>query len=157
MTLFGRREEDPLLQNDPLAPSSDDGQEGPRSSNENDSSEAVPPENEDVSPDGPDEDASSVASPRSETPESVFGAGSSTDTNNHFSFDGTDETRVIIRTAEEATSGRLTVLNSAFDQGWRVDRIEVNPGAPRDTPPEGQDAASNSPSRSFAFVLRRPE
>lgn len=85
MSLFGTREDDPLLQNDPLAPSSEgdskEEQQGEPSSDtptEDASTESVPADKEAVSPNGDGKEESPFSN--SEEPESVFGAGSSTET-----------------------------------------------------------------------------
>ena len=186
MSVFGTREDDPLLQNDPLAPSPDDEQEGEPSSDEppydeessekavseDASSEAAPSDKETAPTDGPETDASTS---HSEGTDSVFGPGSSSETEdeNHFRLGGSEDTRAIVRSAKEAASGRLTVLNAAFDQGWRLSRVDVqedptpeaasDPDPPSDEDlPSSQDGSSEAsspedPSLTLAFVLRQPE
>jgi len=125
MSVFGSRKDDPLLQNDPLAPGSD----------------------EDSGEDDPDQHASSTEE------DSVFrrttsdGDGAE---NSHFRFDGSEDTRVLVRSATEVVDGRLTVLNAAFDEGWRLERIEIEENAPEDEP------SSTDTALTLGFVLQRP-
>ena len=105
MDLFGSREEDPLLENDPLAPSPDENAD---SGEEPTADDAPSSSNDDDSPSG-DAPSSSNAS-----------NGSSP----HFALAGTGDTRTLRRSVEKTEDGGLSVLNAAFDQGWRLDRIE---------------------------------
>jgi len=73
MSLFGSRENDPLLQDDPFAPS-----EGEPSAS----------------------DAGNRASSRDE-----------------------EGKRVLVRGVDEAEAGTLSALNTAFDQGWRLEKV----------------------------------
>mgnify|MGYP006304999215 CR=1 FL=1 len=167
MSLFGSREEDPLLENDPLAPSGD--------SEESVSDEDAP--DEDASPTGsveePDSTPSSSASDSSasvsemgppdtlpsdeEKADSVFSATSShavSADEKALQFDGQDDTRVVVHTAAEAGSGRLTVLNAALDEGWRLDRVEL-----MSDPPDEESGPGSEDTRSavvkLAFVLQK--
>lgn len=125
MDPFGSREDDPLLQGDPFAPtSSEDDADGGEAASENRS----PVETGEASRSG------------ETTGESVFEESGS-----HFALDGDGDTRVVFRSAEGASEGRLTVLNAAFDQGWSLDRVELRKG-------EGGGAGT-----SIAFVLRQVE
>jgi hypothetical protein len=101
MSIFGSREEDPLLQDDPLAPSSED-ESAP---------EDEPPAGDDPAP-ASAEDAEEA--PTEEPPDESEG---------HFALDGEGTTRTLVRSVGEAEHGNLTVLNAAFDQGWRVDCV----------------------------------
>jgi len=100
MSIFGSREEDPLLQNDPLAPPSDDS---------SDSSSAHP--------EGLRSDSDSPLSNALTEAESP-GPGAP------FAFPEEGPTRTLRRSVEAAREGHLSILNAAFDQGWRLTRIE---------------------------------
>ena len=146
MSLFGSREEDPLLQDDPLAPSSDE--EG-----------ASDEESADVQPTGGAEDTDSASQEDSEqdtlppaisgeSGDSVFaptGSNGEDCESGFFHFEGEENERVLVRTAREAAAGRLNVLNSALDGGWRLGRIELR-----------EDSSSEDSSIECVFVLRRP-
>ena len=92
MSLFGSRENDPLLQDDPFAPS-----EGEPS----DSSSA-----EDSSPPGGQADEPSAS-----------------DAGNRASSRDEEGKRVLVRGVDEAEAGTLSALNTAFDQGWRLEKV----------------------------------
>jgi hypothetical protein len=118
MSLFGSREDDPLLQDDPFAPSEDDPssqdartpEEAPRDRNpSSDGTEAG-------SPDAPS--AGGEASVTSQDEESSRFGG-----DDRFSFTGEEARRALVRGVDEAESGDLAVLNTAFDQGWRLEGV----------------------------------
>lgn len=118
MSLFGSREDDPLLQDDPFAPSEDDSssqearppEEASRDRNQSSQeTEADPP---DAPPVG--EDASAMA----QTEEA-----SRSGDDDRFSFTGEEARRALVRGVDEAESGHLAVLNTAFDQGWRLEGV----------------------------------
>lgn len=159
MSIFGTREDDPLLENDPLAPSSDDEQEGDAPPDEDASSKAALSDEETASQSGSEEvrPSSRPGFSNSEEPASVFGAGSSAEVNaeNHFRFDGSEETRVIVRSAEELTRGRLTMLNSALDVGWRIDRVKLRKGASPANEATTAGPSSGDASVELVFVLHR--
>ncbi|PQJ26945.1 hypothetical protein BSZ35_18655 [Salinibacter sp. 10B] len=149
MAPFGSRKDDPLLQDDPLAPPSDEG-----AGEEDDSTGDVDPEthadestDEGAAVDGEDADAESrslvetgEASRVGETTDpSVF-----EDSGDRFKFGRDGDTRVVTRSAEGASEGRLTVLNAAFEQGWTLDRVELR-----------NDEGGEVDRMSIAFVLRR--
>jgi len=119
MNLFGSREDDPLLENDPLAPSSD----------ENTASGEERASDDDSAPSSPAGDGPRTSPSREENDDPGSGndapsAGTSNGTGPHFALPGTGSTRTLRRSVETAQEGRLSVLNAAFDQGWRLDRIE---------------------------------
>jgi len=145
MSVLGSPEDDPLLQNDPLSSSTSDDADA----------DASPPKAEEDESASSSASASEPSSPEapstSEGTDSVFEAVPSmddTDGGSHFHLDGEEDTRVVVRSQEELAAGRLTMLNSAFDQGWRLDRVECR---------EPASSSKSEPSaRSFAFILRRP-
>jgi hypothetical protein len=154
MSLFGSREEDPLLENDPLAPSSD--------------SEAV--HEEDASSIEEDDDAestsSSASAPEMDPPGALSSDGAESDSvfrvtsphsvsseENELQFDSREDTRVVVHTAEEAGAGRLTVLNAALEEGWRLDRVELRSESPDEAGLEEEGAQSSIVT--LAFVLQK--
>ena len=158
MSLFGSRKEDPLLQNDPFAPSSEEDK-STESSSEDD-----PPEN------NPDRDETSQREQEAEESESPSSstAGESKDSvftpsrtqeeegKGFFQFGSRGDSRVIVRSAKEAEEGRLTVINSAIDEGWRLDRVETSEEAP--TQGTASEKMENEERSQFklAFIFRRP-
>lgn len=155
MTLFGSREEDPLLQNDPLAPSS--GESG----------EKEPGETGSFEDDTRSEDARSNESSRGEEkPGGKEPPGSESDGagddagsvfrsySNHFALDGEGDTRVLVRSEEEALEGRLTLINAALNQGWRLARVEVNDEETSEQSSSTRDGRKDATGRSVVFVLR---
>lgn len=94
MSLFGSREDDPLLQDDPFAPSDDEP-----------SSSARAPEEAPADDDG--------IAPASAAPEEEPRP----------SFDGETARRALVRSVDKAEAGTLGALNTAFDQGWRLDKV----------------------------------
>lgn len=154
MNLFGSREEDPLLQNDPLAPSSEDSPDDPAPSDNPSSEEnADPSASEEPSPsDDSDERAGQPRSSLEEGGGSVFGPcppSAPADA----PADGNRPRRTLTHTVAEAADGELAALNAALDAGWRLDRVEVRtaPEAPTDAPPAGDRSAT------IAFLLWRPD
>lgn len=106
MSLFGSRENDPLLQDDPFAPSGDESSSGsPRS-------EEAPGEGD--PPDSPSDGDTS--------PSRAQGHEASSDAGDRAS-PREGETRTLVRSVDEADAGPLPALNTAFDQGWRLETI----------------------------------
>lgn len=141
---LGSRDEDPLLKNDPLAPSSDgdegegdDETTGMTSSGEDPSSANLPPGKTSSGLQRQSPQKNESDSELQEDNWSVFSPSE-----DHFAFGGEGDTRVVVRSVEAAAEGRLTVLNSAFDQGWRLARVALK---------------EEKSSFSVAFVLRSPE
>ena len=155
MSLFGSREEDPLLQDDPLAPSSDEegpNEEGPEEgASDEASADAQPTEGADEATPASQNDSEKDAPPPAisgESGDSVFAPTCSNGEDGEsgfFHFEGEENERVLVRTAREAAAGRLNVLNSALDGGWRLGRIELR-----------EDSSSEDSSIECVFVLRRP-
>lgn len=146
MSIFGSREDDPLLQNDPLAPSPDDDPAGDTADEDGDASESDRSSTARNRSEAPaDEDAStdSAAGPAT----SVFGSPAGVQGR---SSSRTDE-RVIVRLVEEAANGRLAQVNTALDAGWRLRRLEL-----RDEVPDGRVPTTADSPQSVAFVLYRP-
>jgi hypothetical protein len=117
MSIFGSREEDPLLQDDPLAPSSEEdaaSEDEPSAGDDSSQTSAADTEarSTEEAPDAPDTGA--VADSDEEAADESGG---------HFALDGEGTSRTLVRSLEEAEHGNLTVLNAAFDQGWRIDRV----------------------------------
>jgi hypothetical protein len=118
MSLFGSREDDPLLQDDPLAPSEEDAESSSsRASDEepSDHDESVPA-SEAVSPEAPSVEAES-------SEKTQHGGAATAGRDDRFSFDGEDARRALVRNVDDAEAGNLAVLNTAFDQGWRLERV----------------------------------
>ena len=150
MSIFGSREEDPLLQGDPLAPapeneSSDEEEISERGSS--DDQAGRPDDRERGEPQAP----ASSEEPRSsgETVFSSSGDGPNGARTGKPSSSGTTDTRVLLRSVEEAADGRLTRLNAAIEEGWRLQCVELRDGTTTST------AQTAEASRSLAFVLRR--
>lgn len=101
MSVFCPRNEDPLLQNDPLAPSDE-------TEADEESSEETP------SPKGDSLAEEKGAREASSEPASKF-ASSETGC----------PTRTITCSTEAANDGRLAPINTALNQGWRLDRVDV--------------------------------
>jgi hypothetical protein len=149
MSIFGSREDDPLLQGDPRAPtpkdeSTDEGEGAERERTENQVMRS-----DDRDRDEPNAPASSGASRSSE--ETVFassGDGPSRSRTEKSSSSGTTDTRILVRSVEEAAAGSLSRLNAAIEAGWRLQRVEL-----RDGPPDSD--ADRGGEQSLAFVLRR--
>jgi hypothetical protein len=141
MSVFGSRDEDPLLQDDPLAPSADD----------DDHEEASPDET--TSSDDVTRSASSSSAEGGRGGGTVFGRVTPTGTNDE--EDGR-ETRVLVQSPAEAASGALAALNNALDNGWRIRRVDIeeDASAGRDAEIEGP---STEPLLTLAFVLHRSE
>jgi len=117
MSIFGSREEDPLLQDDPLAPSSEEdaaSEDEPSAGDDSTqtSAEGAEARSKEEAPEAPDDGA--VADSDEQAADESEG---------HFAFDGEGTNRTLVRSLEEAEHGNLTVLNAAFDQGWRIDRV----------------------------------
>lgn len=127
MSIFGSREDDPLLQDDPFAPPPDDD----------------PSAEEDASPAEQSADA-----PSDETPsrsESVFGPSDGEGDR----FSESTSTRVLVHPVEEAANGHLAQLNMALDEGWRFRRVELREEA------TDEELQSRQAPRTLAFVLHR--
>jgi len=144
MSIFGSREDDPLLQNDPLAPSSEDELADDPATEEDASEDDRPSTARDRATDPSEDDASTGSGIG--TTQSVFATPAETQDR---SSAETDE-RVIVRLVEEAANGRLAQVNTALDAGWRLRRLEL-----RDEVPDGR-VPTAGPSQSIAFVLHRP-
>ena len=145
MSVFGSRNDDPLLQNDPLAPDSDDESEGEATEDPSAKTEATSQET--ASPKGARRTEDSVFQPK--TTESPPEGRRDSDRQG-------EQSRVIIRSVEEAGRGAMDAINEALDDGWRLDSVEVNnvSAARRDADVEN---ASTTASFTLAFVLRRKE
>lgn len=121
MSIFGSRQDDPLLQNDPLSPSADD-----------------------TAPSTPTKEHSVPV----ERSDSVFGRTEAPPRG-----DGAAGHRIVRHTAAKAESGPLTELNAAFDAGWRLDHVDLQPEASGNE--ENEPPGSTSGSLTLAFVLYR--
>lgn len=171
MDIFGSREEDPLLQDDPLAPSSEEGASEDNAeggSAEEDSHKRNAPKqdiaSEEASSTGFNSDASPTESidddhlptgTNEEREDSVFrNTAADQGRGPHFRFDGTEDTRVVVRSGKEAAEGRLTVINAALEEGWQLGRVEVQENDPSASSAE-VEASSKDTSITLAFVLHR--
>jgi hypothetical protein len=156
MNPFGSREDDPLLQNDPLAPSDDEPTE--ESSTDGEPPTQSTSSNGEASPTSPEQDAP-PPDDESEDSHSVFERTSPGDGDPHapVCFHKTDDALIIYQWAPEGSTGQLTALNSVLDEGWRLDRVELREELP--PPAESNDAPppSEQPSPIVTFVLREPE
>lgn len=127
MSIFGPRDEDPLLQNDPLAPPTDEGEE---------ENEENPSSGDSSSEDAPSSGASSRPSssgPRSEGTadgaaslfESTGADAGAAESEVVPESGGTeDEETVQVRySLEEAMRGRLGRLNELLGEEWELDRV----------------------------------
>lgn len=149
MSIFGSRDDDPLLQDDPFAPNpkndpSEEGPPGEKSAGEDTTDEGLRA-GDSAMPERPDADSARRGS--------VFGPADETRGRSSVEeASGSDEdgTRVLVRLLEEAAEGRLDRLNTAVDAGWRLRRIELLDDA---SDKQGQSADA---SRSLAFVLHKP-
>jgi hypothetical protein len=108
MSIFGSRDDDPLLQDDPLAPSSD---------NEESRDDAARPS------------SGGGAAGREQGPPHEAGTGVFGPFDAEASVPSDDPTREVVRTATQAAEGNLAPLNAALDQGWRVARVHVRGSA----------------------------
>lgn len=149
MSVFGSRNEDPLLQNDPLVPSSDEDETSPDESSSTDDAA-----------DGQDASGSETTAANG-TPQAgggVFGEGGSPKSDakdGHASSGGRAETRIIVHSIGEADREPLTAVNRALDDGWRLDRIETRGDSIPEREGEREDPYPEF-ALSLAFVLRRP-
>lgn len=144
MSVFGSQSEDPLLQNDPLAPSPED-EEG----------ESEPPEDRESSTTESTDKEAAAADPPHERGDSVFGqAATPRDRENDgAATEKEDAPRVIVRSFAEAARGGLAAVNEAIEDGWVLERVQVN-----DVSSAKSDAkveAGPPSSLTLAFVLRR--
>lgn len=138
MSIFGPREDDPLLQNDPLAPSSDADDE----SAVEDSTSDTPLQSSSTR-DTSASEASSPPSKAGDANESVFSSPHSSvkhDTPDH------QNTRTLTYVLNDAIDGRLTALSEALSQGWRLTHVEVRQ---KDVIEE----ESKDTTRTLAFIL----
>lgn len=143
MSVFGSRNDDPLLQNDPLAPSAD----------ENDEDDAAAPD-EAATEDDAEREATATNGERTE--ESVFGPGASagSGTEDRPNAHGNEKTRVVACSVAEVARETIANLNKALDDGWRLDHVEVNERGTAEWEAEAGTSAADS-SLELAFVLRR--
>ena len=154
MSIFGSRDDDPLLQGDPFAPGAEDDPSDEEPAGEESAGEDTDDEGlragEPATTERPD---ASPAEGDSTSRDSVFGPadddqGRASGEGDPVSEDG--GTRVLVRLLEEAADGRLDRLNTAVDAGWRLQRVElVNEAA-------DEQRQSAGASRSLAFVLHKP-
>lgn len=146
MNPFGSRDEDPLLQNDPLAPPPDDS--------ESEGGAAVPEEASSRSGEvasGREESSDQEGKSRGSASPSAGNQSVFSPSDGFFAFEGQGDTRVVVRSAAEASEGRLTVLNTALSQGWRLVRVELREDAAE------AESSSDRTAPELAFVLRQPE
>jgi hypothetical protein len=114
MSIFGSRDDDPLLQGDPFAPSDEDEPHDAASPSDDD------PAQKTRDPAGSTDD---VPPPGA----SVFGPSD-------------EDTQVLVHLVEEAADGRLGRLNAALDAGWRLRRVELRDDPPGDPTRSTADA-----------------
>lgn len=160
MSLFGPRKEDPLLQNDPLAPSSEEEKSTESSSKD------VSPENDANGEEAShrEQEAEDLESPSSsttgESQDSVFTPSRTQDDNEgrgFFQFGSRGDSRVIVRSAKEADEGRLNVINSAMDEGWRLDRVETFEEASTQGTAAEKAGNEERSQLKLAFIFRHPD
>ena len=146
MSIFGSREEDPLLQDDPFAPQSED--DSPEADDtdpsETQPSDSGPRSQEKATHTPPSGDTRSVGT-------SVFGDNKPNRASGNASASDNTDTRVLVRLVDEAANGRLGRLNAAINDGWRLRSVELRNEAP-DAP-----GPNTGPSRSLAFVLHKSD
>jgi hypothetical protein len=114
MSIFGSRDDDPLLKGDPFAPSDEDETHDASSPSDDD------PARKTRDPAGSGDDAPRPGG-------SVFGPSD-------------ENTQVLVHLVEEAANGRLGRLNAALDAGWRLRRVELRDDPPDDPTRSATDA-----------------
>lgn len=117
MSLFGSREDDPLLQDDPLVPS-DDESSAPSARAPDEAPEESAP-----SPQAPEETSDSPPGGNTSSSRSQSGPSSASDTGDRAALSGEEARRALVRGVDAAEAGNLSALNTAFDQGWRLDKV----------------------------------
>ena len=151
MSVFGSRNDDPLLQNDPLAPPSDENEEEDAPSPDDSTTE------DDAASHPEEASRESSASNGERTEESVFGPSvpvEGGDEDGQHSRTGTEKTRVVVCSVAGVARETIANLNEALDDGWRLDHVEVNERGRAEWEEEGEDSSADS-SLELAFVLRR--
>lgn len=124
MNPLGSPEKDPLLQGDPLAPFSDGECTQKEQSTSHESQREGPTSKEDaVAGEKQESSAGDEPVPGLDEEQASSIDERSPETSNQFPFDGAGNVRTVVRDFEEARSGNLSTLNTAFDQGWRLDRV----------------------------------
>jgi hypothetical protein len=147
--LFGAPEDDPLLQDDPLAPEGDEGDEdggassgdegpeeatddgdAPRASGRSDSERETDDKTGAASAPGGGESLNSLLGAPSDAPSSSPSSSPSSDA----AGPPSSSRRMLRITQENAADGRLAPLKVALNRGWRLQRIELGV-SPDDSPP----------------------
>jgi len=139
MSIFGSRDDDPLLQDDPFAPPGEDG-----------ASEA---DEEGCSGDASSEEGSSeenCSEGASRHLGSLFESGEGDEPAQERKKELKRETLRVGQSSEEPRPARLDRLNALFDAGWRIDRIEHKSS---ERAPAAEEA-STTPI-TLLFLLRR--
>ncbi len=113
MSIFGSREDDPLLQDDPFSPADEDPSSEATSASEGTSSTPEGTEAPSTGSAAP-ANADATAPAQGDSAGARGGDGGST---------GGEAQRSLVRSADEVESGQLDALNTAFDQGWRLESI----------------------------------
>lgn len=124
MNPLGSPEKDPLLQGDPLAPFADEESTPKEKSTSPERQREGPPTDEDTAAEEKKGSSSGKEPlPVMDEEQAPPAEESVSETNDQFPFEGEGTVRTVVRNFEEARSGNLTMLNAAFDQGWRLDQI----------------------------------
>jgi hypothetical protein len=134
MSIFGSRDDDPLLQDDPFAPSGEDD-EGSRG--------GAPAEKR-----SSEEERSEGASNRLG---SLFESGEGEEERGQDQKRELEQETLQVRcSTDESRQAPLDRLNALFEQGWRVDHIEHKPS--ERTPATEETSARHT---TLLFILRR--
>jgi len=154
MSVFGSRDEDPLLQNDPLSPSDEEEAQGDTSK---EASTGDAEASEDAFREGEtaqttDEDGHHPSEADEDTDPSVFHASTPSEKkvpSDALREDSKDDTCVIVRAADDAADGQLRELRAAFASGWSLGRVVLQG--------KNEDLNASLPlgALQFAFVLER--
>jgi len=159
MSVFGSRDEDPLLQNDPLSPSDEEEAQGDTSK---EASTGDAEASEDAFREGEtaqttdaqttDEDGHHPSGADEDTDPSVFHASTPSEKkarSDALREDSKDDTCVIVRAADDAADGQLRELRAAFASGWSLGRVVLQG--------KNEDLNASLPlgALQFAFVLER--
>ena len=140
MSIFGSRDDDPLLQDDPFAPP---GEGGASEADEEGNPEDAPSEKRSSEEDRPEGTSNHLGS--------LFESGQEDEPAQEQKEAIKRETLQVGQSSEETGPARLDRLNALFDAGWRIDRIEHKSSERVSAAEE----ASTRPITLFFFLRRR--